>query len=406
MIGCIHKGGIIGGDYVNIKDCSVVATDMGEIKVNEKTGAGGICGWHTEGNYLLQNCVVKNLNITAWGNVGGVTGFVHYQNVMDNCSVENVNLTKTRVDGNPSIGVYAGGWSYSASHNVTIKNSFAKDVTLSGNYVAISSSNILYGSEYSGKLTSNVVLENTKEENITNNLVEVAKATTNAQLDSAIKEGQDTLLLADGNYVIPTSAQGKTLHIVGLGENTAVATKDSGSYEGCDYNLRGSTVVFENIIFNTDNKTYTGYAGLNATYINCTFNGSITLYGDSTFIDCTFNVEGDQYNIWTWAAPIATFDNCTFNSDGKALLLYGGAKTVLTVKNCTFNDTGVLPDLKAAIEIGNDYNSSYTVVVENTTVNGYEITDKGINTGTTLWGNKNSMSKENLSVTVDGVKVY
>ena len=61
---------------------------------------------------------------------------------------------------------------------------------------------------------------------------------------------------------------------------------------------------------------------------------------------------------------------------------------------------------KAAIEIGDDYGSSYVLIVNNTVVNGYEINDKGIDTGTTLWANKNSMGKDKLSVTVDGVKVY
>ena len=130
------------------------------------------------------------------------------------------------------------------------------------------------------------------------------------------------------------------------------------------------------------------------------------LDGDSKFERCTFNVSGDVYNIWTWGAPNATFDGCTFNSDGKAMLLYGTENTNLTIENSVFNDKGGLTDLKAAIEIGNDYDKSYTLVVNNTVVNGYEINDKGINTGTTLWANKNSMGKDKLSVTVDGVKVY
>ena len=101
-----------------------------------------------------------------------------------------------------------------------------------------------------------------------------------------------------------------------------------------------------------------------------------------------------------------TFNECTFNSDGKALLLYGGTDTKLTVNGCTFNDNGGLDDLKAAIEIGNDYNRSYEVIINDTVVNGYEINNKGINTGTTLWGNKNSMGKDKLNVVVDGVDVY
>jgi hypothetical protein len=135
-------------------------------------------------------------------------------------------------------------------------------------------------------------------------------------------------------------------------------------------------------------------------------NGTYTLYGDSEFNNCTFNVSGNVYNLWTWGAPKAEFNSCTFNSDGKALLLYGRVNTNLTVNGCTFNDKGGLSDLKAAIEIGNDYNTSYNVVVDNTTVNGYEINDNGINTGTTLWANKNSMPKDKLNVVVDGVDVY
>ena len=239
-----------------------------------------------------------------------------------------------------------------------------------------------------------------------NNASMGTKVSNNEALDEAIKAGKNTIILDEGTYIIPVSAQGKTLHFIGSGENTVIATNSSGSYEGCNYNLSGSTVVFENITMNTDNKTYTGYSSANVTFKNCTINGSISLYGDSLFEGCTLNVEGDQYNIWTWSAPKATFNNCTFNSDGKAVLLYGGANTVLTINGCTFNDSGVLPDLKAAIEIGNDYGASYNLYVNKTVVNGYEITDKGVITGTTLWGNKNSMGQDKLNVVVDGVDVY
>lgn len=228
----------------------------------------------------------------------------------------------------------------------------------------------------------------------------------NASFNSALAAGNDTIMLGSGNYIIPDSAQGKTLTIIGNGVDTVIATQDDGSYEGCDYSLDGATVTFEGITINTDSTTYTGYARLKATYNNCTINGTFTLYDDSVFNNCTFNVSGDVYNIWTWGATNATFNNCTFNSDGKALLLYGGANTTLTVNKCTFIDKGGLTDLKAAIEIGNDYNTSFTLIVTDTIVNGYEINDKGINTGSTLWANKNSMSQEKLNVIVDGVDVY
>ena len=229
---------------------------------------------------------------------------------------------------------------------------------------------------------------------------------SDAALDEAIQAGATTVRLGSGNYIIPSSAQGKNLTIIGNGDTVILPTKIGSGGENVDYGLDGSTVTFENITITTNSSTYIGYARLNATYNNCTINGTYTLYGDSTFNNCTFNVSGDVYNIWTWGAPNATFKGCTFNSDGKALLLYGTADTNLTVENCVFNDNGGLTDLKAAIEIGNDYGKSYTLTVNNTTVNGYEINDKGINTGSTLWANKNSMGTDKLKVVVDGVDVY
>ena len=235
----------------------------------------------------------------------------------------------------------------------------------------------------------------------------VIVASNQTSLETALNNasGETAVVLGSGNYIIPDSAQGKTLKIVGNGD-TVVGTQDDGSYEGCDYSLRGATVTFENVTINTDSHTYTGYAGLKATYNNCTINGTYTLYDDSVFNNCTFNVSGDVYNIWTWGASTVEFNKCTFNSDGKAVLLYGGTDTKLTVNNCVFNDKGGLSDLKAAIEIGNDYNKSYELIVNNTIVNGYEINDKGINTGSTLWANKNSMGTDKLNVVVDGVDVY
>lgn len=228
------------------------------------------------------------------------------------------------------------------------------------------------------------------------------------ELANATIENNATIFLAAGEYTIPSSAKGKTLTIKGTGnpEDVKVAVAKVGTgYENCDYNLDGSTVTFEGITITTNSSTYIGYARCKGTYKNCLINGTYTLYGDSKFENCTFNVSGNVYNIWTWGAPNATFDGCTFNSDGKAMLLYGQANTKLTINNCTFNDNGGLTDKKAAIEIG-DYGSSYELIVNNTTVNGYEINETGINTGTTLWANKNSMGTDKLSVTVDGVKVY
>lgn len=151
---------------------------------------------------------------------------------------------------------------------------------------------------------------------------------------------------------------------------------------------------------------YSGYAGLTGIFNNCVFNGTLYLFEDTTFNNCEFNISGDKYNIWTYGGENITFNNCKFFSDGKALLVYGQENTNVIVENCTFFDNGGLSDLKAAIEIGDDWATTKTLTVNNTYVYGYEVNDKGIVTGTTLWGNKNALDQDHLNVTVDGVNVY
>ena len=269
------------------------------------------------------------------------------------------------------------------------------------------------GGTYSEKPADNYLADGYKAVQNGSNFVVVsndidAVVSSATELSDAISDGATTINLTEGDYVIPSSAQGKTLTIKGTGtpEDVKVAVTTTGSGENCDFGLAGSTVTFEGITITTNSSDYIGYAHCKGTYKNCVINGQYTLYGDSNFENCTFNVDGNFYNIWTWGAPNAKFDKCTFNSDGKAMLLYGTVNTNLTIENSVFNDKGGLTDLKAAIEIGNDYGTSYTLVVNNTVVNGYEINNNGINTGTTLWANKNSMGQDKLSVTVDGARVY
>ena len=298
------------------------------------------------------------------------------------------------------------------SYNVNIEN-----CTASGFDAGSVSGNILYNLKY-GELGTNCNITikgiNTYAEGLVKDANGNYIASSNEGITNAISAGATTINLAQGKYVIPSSAQKKTLTFIGTGtpEDVEVAvTKVGTGYENCDYGLDGSTVTFEGITITTNSSTYIGYARCNGTYKNCVIDGTYTLYGDSKFENCTFDVSGDVYNIWTWGAKNMEFDRCTFNSDGKALLLYQeGTNTVnLTVKSCIFNDNGGLTSKKAAIEIGDapyDATPTYNVTVSGTTVNGYEINDEGYNTGTTLWGNKNSMPADRLNVIIDGVDVY
>ena len=396
------------GGNLTFEDCAfIVAGTSGK-----ETGV--MTWWTTENNVMslsFNNCTFEGKDDHANARAMQIYGYVNME--VNNCSFNTKkDYTLKYVAQNGNIATF--------SNNI---------VNNSENFVELGSS-AYPGTNYTANINNNTlgngvnthIIANNENQtvNVDGNVSVIAEgvvkdangnyiASSNEGITNAISDGATTINLTQGNYVIPSSAKGKTLTIIGTGtpEDVKVAvTKVGTGGENCDYAFDGSTVTFESITITTNSSTYIGYARCKGTYKNCVINGTYTLYGDSKFENCTFNVSGDVYNIWTWGAPYATFDRCTFNSDGKAMLLYGQANTNLTIENSVFNDKGGLTDLKAAIEIGNDYDKSYTLVVNNTVVNGYEINDKGINTGTTLWANKNSMGKDNLSVTVDGVKVY
>ena len=234
------------------------------------------------------------------------------------------------------------------------------------------------------------------------------RVTSAAELEDAVANGETVILLADGEYKANLNATaGKTLEIYGESKDAVLKPTNEGE-SGADYDFDGSTVTFTNLTIDTtaNNGTYPGYARMVATYNDCVINGEYHLYNNGEFNYCTLDVTGNRYNIWTWGCPTATFDHCTFNCDGKSMLLYGTANTNLTISNSVFNDNDGIDPQKTAIEIGNDYNKSYTLTVSNVDVNGFAENPDGIATGTTLWSNKNSMSSDNLNVVVDGVDVY
>ena len=164
----------------------------------------------------------------------------------------------------------------------------------------------------------------------------------NAAMEDALTSGATIVVLTEDNYTIPDSARGKTLTIVGNGD-TNISVVDDGASEGdIDYSLRGSNVVFENVTLNIKGSDHPGYAGLSATYNNCTIVGSnYTLYGDSVFNNCTFNLNNGY--VWTWGAKNVEFNSCTFEDivggAAKAILVHNTVETVVTVKDCTFKGT-------------------------------------------------------------------
>ena len=283
------------------------------------------------------------------------------------------------------------------------------------------------GNEYQGLFIDGIAItviatQDTVESDSNNNQYDVnaeypVVANTQTELNDAIASAQNNssiptkVVLPAGNFKLDNgTAQNKNITISGTSDTVVTVVGDTG-YQMNYQN--GATLAFEGVtIQGQTSGVYGGIAHVKeTTFVNCTFNGKLTLYGDATFINCTFNNDND-YAIWTWGAKNAEFIGCTFNSGGKALLLYGGAgstetpTTNLIVTNCTFNDNNTLTTDKAAIEIGNDYGAVYNLTANNITVNGFAVNPAGISTGSTIWANKNSMDNAHLNVVIDGVDVY
>ena len=236
----------------------------------------------------------------------------------------------------------------------------------------------------------------------------------NAAITGATKDSPVTIQLpANAIYTLDNGIahegnKSRNITFVGDGTQTLDIITKAVNAEGGNLNYqRGSSFTFKNLNIKAGEGSFDGIVCDELTYEDCTISGKLTLYGKATFKNCTFdNTMADQYSIWTWGGTDVNFYGCTFNTNGKAILLYGQATvanpTELKVENSTFNDAKNGAAGKAAIEIGNDYNATYSLVVNKCTVNGFA---EGKNTNSKVWANKNSMDAAHLSVTIDGKKV-
>mgnify|MGYP002765769880 CR=1 FL=1 len=256
-----------------------------------------------------------------------------------------------------------------------------------------------FGTQYDKDATYPVIVSNQQQANdaITN--------ATDKKVNISIASGQNITL---DNGIANEGDKSRDITFSGDGSQTVDVITNAVSAEGGRLNYqRGSSFTFENLTIQAGEGSYDGIVCNELTFKDCTIKGKLTLYGKATFINCVFdNTMANQYSIWTWGGTDVTFEKCTFNTNGKAILLYGQATasnpTNLVVSNCIFNDRNNGTANKAAIEIGNDYNATYTLTVKKATVNGFA---DGKNTGSKLWANKNSMDAAHLTVTIDGNKV-
>ncbi len=297
-----HIGGIVGRSYNGVfTNCSVVAND-GSAITGAGSFAGGISGYQCNRSKAFTDCQVKNITITGYAAVGGICGVMNVGGTFTGCTVEDVVLNKTRVDGNPSIGAIVGTYSGPAATS-DFTNNTIKNVSINGSAIEYADYNELYGSEYSGGAATDFDTTGTTVENLVNNLAPCVKNIDD--LKAAVTTPNETVALAKGTYKFPTS----------VAEGVTIICEEGTVFEGnSKLNINGATVVGAT------------FSNPNGTVVDQTING--------TFKDCTFT--GSNALRWCYAGETVVFENCVFSGDVYGVHFDGGANDVV-FKNCTLS---------------------------------------------------------------------
>lgn len=103
-----YIGGIGGNGYVSkVDNCTVTGDEGSYIKaLNSGSYVGGIWGFRGEGNMVISDCSVDNIDITGYDRTGGICGIAYYGNTIEGCTITNSSITADSNAGN--IGLIAG----------------------------------------------------------------------------------------------------------------------------------------------------------------------------------------------------------------------------------------------------------------------------------------------------------
>ena len=349
-----YAGAVVGYSSMNgaiIENCHV---DGGTItSVPENTGsaydngdkAGGIIGYYVTDDKIT-NCSAKNLTITAYRELGGITGCGPHSD-MTGCSVENITLVQDNTNG------------YKTEAITTVGALGGRDVT---------NEDQPYDGEYASAVTKKVV------GNISNA----------AQLASA--------LTSDASEISVTLVEDIDLSIASLGQQTG----GSGEYklggentesiliDLNDHTLNLTTSYMSKLGAKNDEAVFTIQ---NGTMTSSTTGGTWDIY-DLTFANCDYKIEdvvfgksiaftndnrtvtmnnvtineqnGDYYAMWISAVgQNITIDSLTLSSTGRGIKIddqyvNDPAKVTLNISNSKFttvSKAAIMVDSKEGAEI-------------------------------------------------------
>lgn len=251
-----YVGGIAGRyEYADgIRNSSVIGNGDGNyvkadcVNNSDKDGSyvGGIVGFVAEDNTDITNCIVKNVDVSGYTRVGGVSGIAHYGNTIKACTVDNVKITAL-CDGTTMVGIIAGanqgGQNDGANKtpSYVYNNNVGTDTSANVNGTPVSnlSGNTINDTEPAASLVGSDVTFDPTTGDITGGVLE-------SYVDGTISYDADlaTVTNPDGTK---TTAVG-TDTIKDIIENAPSGTKVliENAEEGTDFGTVGSGVTVEN----------------------------------------------------------------------------------------------------------------------------------------------------------------
>ncbi len=209
--GYYKVGGITGYGYAAINNCSVIGAEGWDYNTIsavyhkadlEGDNVGGIIGHFGEGPKTMENCRVENVNITGTRKIGGIVGTAFKNHTYKNCTVSNVtigtNATAEYASSNADsmglggiIGIYANTYLGGAVEDCSISGiTFTNE-----NNVTVSTGAITGGWRNGGELKNPAIVA-------TGNSVTDVTGVTNEYLKNIMV----TLSADGGKYADGTSA--------------------------------------------------------------------------------------------------------------------------------------------------------------------------------------------------------
>ena len=266
------------------------------------------------------------------------TGSEWYKATFNNC----VFNASTPVEGKSAIEIDSSLNPYEVTISSCKASGFAKG-SVSGN--------ILYNLK-KGTLDTDckIILKgtNTIAEDLAINKNGEFVASSQNGITNAITDGATTIHLTEGNYVIPSSAKGKTLTFTGTGnpKETVINVPKSNQ------NASGASIKFNDVTIKSAAENYYGIAHtISCTFVNCIIIDKLTLYSNTVFDNCTFETSAGHC-VWTYGSKDVKFKDCKFSYSDRCVNVYidnGTEDAKVVFENCVFTPTA--SSSKGAVEI-------------------------------------------------------